>query len=331
MPPSVVVHADWSTGPRKRVAAVARLLPEGRYAIDAPRRVGRTGSPLARLGVRASSSTTALVGFDFPIGVPIGVPAAYAQRAGISSFRDALVQFGAGEWRDFYSVCTTRSEIDIRRPFYPYSCPTKGACKREHLEEALEVSWRELLRLCERGTEERRAACPLFWTLGGNQVGKAAISGWREFVQPMLSAGAHVGLWPFDGPLADLLRSRSCVIVETYPTEFYGHLDLKFASGKGQGKRSQSARKRLASRLLEEAEALDTQLFEDARDAVTGGFGPHGDGEDAFDAMVGLLGMLKHLHTGLHVEAPADPAIDVEGWIVGQKLKLGPLRSLQSP
>lgn len=44
----------------------------------------------------------------------------------------------------------------------------------------------ELRRLCEMSVPAwsvypgRRAACPLFWTLGGQQVGKAAILGWRE-------------------------------------------------------------------------------------------------------------------------------------------------------
>jgi len=29
----------------------------------------------------------------------------------------------------------------------------------------------------------------MFWTLGGNQVGKAAISGWRELLAPARRAG----------------------------------------------------------------------------------------------------------------------------------------------
>jgi hypothetical protein len=41
-----------------------------------------------------------------------------------------------------------------------------------------------LRRQCERATPTRRAACPLFWTLGSNQVGKAAISGWQEVIAP---------------------------------------------------------------------------------------------------------------------------------------------------
>lgn len=295
--------------------AVARLGPDGRYTVDAPRRVGQTGSPHERLGIPTDASATVLVGFDFPIGVPI----VYAERAGINDFRHALMQFGMGEWRDFYDVCDIRSEISIHRPFFPHSCKEKGCCRRRDLEDALGMTWHELLRMCERRTNERRAACPLFWTLGGNQVGKAAISGWREFVQPMTSEGDHVGLWPFDGTLDELLRSRSRVIVETYPAELYGHLGLKFTGGKGQGKRSQLTRKQHAARLLQEAADIDATLTKDAHAAICEGFGSHGDGEDAFDAMVGLLGILKHLRTGLHTEAPASHAINTEGWILGQK------------
>lgn len=42
----------------------------------------------------------------------------------------------------------------------------------------------ELLRRCERATADRSDACTLFWTLGANQVGKAAINGWQEVIIP---------------------------------------------------------------------------------------------------------------------------------------------------
>ena len=82
--PDLVVHADWGINPKKRVAATARLRPDGRYGIEAPWTVGTTGSWRQRLDIRAATSGTALVGFDFPIGVPD----AYARRAGITSFRE---------------------------------------------------------------------------------------------------------------------------------------------------------------------------------------------------------------------------------------------------
>ncbi len=52
----------------------------------------------------------------------------------------------------------------------------------------------------------------LFWTLGGNQVGKGAISGWREIIVPRLD---EIGLWPFDASLADLASSKPVIVAET--------------------------------------------------------------------------------------------------------------------
>ena len=53
--------------------------------------------------------------------------------------------------------------------------------------------------------------------------------------------------------------------------------------------------------------------------AIQHRFGAHPDGEDAFDAMVGLLGMLNVV---LGLRSAGDPppgaAPDVEGWILGQ-------------
>jgi hypothetical protein len=278
--------------------------------------VGTTGSWRKRLDIPAAISGTALVGFDFPIGVP----AAYARLAGITSFRDALTNFGTGDWQDFYNVCKSPAEISLHRPFFPNSCPLPGACRREHLTTALGMQWSDLYRQCERKTVDRRAACPLFWTLGGNQVGKASLSGWREFVQPIVSQGPDVGLWPFDGSLVDLLPSRSCVIVETYPREFYGYLGVRFPGGKNGGKRSPSARTQLAVPLLAATSAVDADLSRAAHEAVTTGLGSSHDGEDDFDAMVGLLGILKHLRAGPVTEPPLDPPVgSVEGWIFAQK------------
>lgn len=315
MLPSVVVHADWGTDPKKRVAAAAHLLSDGRYGVGLTYRVGQSGSPQQRLGICPDTPGTALVGFDFPIGVP----AAYAERAVISSFGAALAEFGEGEWGEFYNVCLVPEEINVRRPFFPNSCPKAGLCRREHLTSGLGIAWQDLHRQCERKTAARVAGSPLFWTLGGKQVGKAAISGWREFIQPMVKEN-QAGLWPFDGPLGDLLRRRSCVIVETYPAELYSQLGVRFPGGKGGGKTSQTARKQLARQLLSEASGVGAELSGDACGEVVDGFGGGRDGEDRFDAMIGLLGMLKHVIAGSPVDAPPTSAVtSVEGWMLGQQ------------
>jgi len=56
-----------------------------------------------------------VVGFDFPIGVP----AAYAGRAGVERFRDFLAQLGRDGWGRFYDVAEKPHDIGVRRPFYP--------------------------------------------------------------------------------------------------------------------------------------------------------------------------------------------------------------------
>lgn len=311
--PLGVIHADWGVNPDKRIAAIARPAHSGGYEVGATRQVGRTGSCLERLGVESDSATNVLVGFDFPIGIP----RAYARVAGIDSFRDALPRFGLGEWREFYEVCRTPDEVGLRRPFFPQSCRSKGECTWKHLEAGLQLSKADLYRLCELKTEHQGPASPLFWTLGAKQVGKGAISGWQEFIGPMLADGAL--LWPFDGDLPELLGRSSCVIAETYPAEFYVLLGLRFLPGKGNGKTSQVARQRLTPDMLRVAGTLGVELTDAARAEIEDGFGGGSDGEDRFDAMVGLLGMLTHLAEASDGERlPAPEIRAVEGWMLGQ-------------
>jgi hypothetical protein len=52
---------------------------------------------------------------------------------------------------------------------------------------------------------------------------------------------------------------------------------------------------------------------------IADGFGARGDGEDAFDALIGLLGMIEVID-GRRLERPPDRRAGeaVEGWILGQ-------------
>ncbi len=62
-----------------------------------------------------TSGANAVVGFDFPIGVP----AEYAVLAGITDFSTVLPQLGTGRWSRFYDVAEDPSDIALDRPFYP--------------------------------------------------------------------------------------------------------------------------------------------------------------------------------------------------------------------
>jgi hypothetical protein len=299
----IVVHADWGMAPGKRWIARARG-SHGRWLIDAVHRWGTKGAPLERLGLSSDEKRRILIGVDFPIGLP----KAYAQRAGISSFPDALPRFGGPGWERFYEVARTREEIAIDRPFYPHA---PGGRRQQHLTDELNLPIADLRRACERRTATRPAACALFWTLGANQVGKGAIAGWQELVGPLVR-DQDAAIWPFDGNLEELVR-RPLTIAETYPAEYYGPIGC----AKPGSKRVQEDRKQRGVALLDYAAGLKATLAPEVEALIADGFGPSGDGEDPFDAVVGLLGMLTALRDGS--EAPTDPGVrTVEGWILGQ-------------
>jgi hypothetical protein len=310
--PQTVVHADWSLSPGKRWMARAERGLDALYTLYAPEPVGETARWLDRLGAAGGGL---LLGVDFPLGLPL----AYAERAGITDFAATLPELGRGAWAEFYHVATRPEEISPRRPFYPQR---PGGTRQQDLLDGLGVgSMDDLRRVCDRGTAERRPAAPLFWTLGAQQVGKAAISGWRDVLGPALGDRTDVALWPFAGPLAALLRASGIVVAESYPAEFYGHLGLAFPPGPDgrRGKRVQSSRAANVPALLAWAAARGVALHPALREAIGDGFGATADGEDRFDALAGLVGMLNVV---LGVRPPGEPddaqVRQVEGWILGQ-------------
>lgn len=320
MLPGRVIHADWSAAPRKRWTCEATLGADGRYHVQAPRFVRDAG--LFALTLMSVAAGGVLVGFDFPIGLPLS----YARRVGIDDFLSALVQFGEGDWADFYTVAARPEEIGLRRPFYP---ARTGGARRVHLTRALGLD--DLRRVCDGPTAERRAAAELFWTLGAQQVGKAAIHGWREILAPALRMAAYVPLaiWPFAGLLAALIQPGRIVACEAYPAEFYGHLGVQFPRqprGQSGGKRVPAARAANAAALLDFARAAAIELDAELVAALGDGFGTDAYGEDRFDAAVGVLGMLNVvLGRRSAGEPPTDEIRRVEGWILG--LDAGELRA----
>ncbi|MFO7664006.1 MAG: hypothetical protein R6X18_15635 [Chloroflexota bacterium] len=311
MSPTVVVHADWSTSPGKRWMALAVRRDDGHYYLHAPEPVGYTSTWLERLGAKAGEGSIFL-SLDFPIGLPL----AYAARAGVTDFLDLLPLLGRGEWVDFFEVATAAEEISLHRPFYP---ARPGNTRQQHLLDGLGVDRiDDLRRVCERGYAGRRAAAPLFWTLGAQQAGKAAIAGWREVLGPALEQRKDVHFWPFAGPLEDLLTRDGVVVAESYPAEFYGHLGLAFRPGR-DSKRHQASRAANAVALLAWAATNPVTFSDELVDALCDGFGETATGEDRFDAAVGLVGMLNVLLGHRPAGNPPDEATRrIEGWILGQ-------------
>jgi hypothetical protein len=315
--PSLVAHADWGTSAGKRWLARAALGRDGRYVAQPPERVGEAATLLGRLLAATGGEGPVFAGFDFPIGLP----AAYAERVALDDFLVALAGFGEGEWMDFYRVATSPQEIGPRRPFYPQR---PGGTRRAHVITGLGLTGPgELLRACDRAHATRHAAAPIFWTLGAQQVGKAAIAGWRDVLAPALrAADLDVVIWPFSGRLRDLFRRGRVVVAETYPAECYGHLgvDLRRGASHGRsGKRWRRSRAANARALRAWARSADIVLAPALVAVIEDGFGASEQGEDQFDAVVGLLGMLNVLLGGRPPGDPADERVRrVEGWILGQ-------------
>ena len=203
--PGVVRHTDWSVSRAKRWVAEA-VRAGDMYLLDAPCPVT---DPTALLHAEAA---TVLLGLD----VVVGLPEHYAARAGITDFRSWLGGLDGERWQEWSQPAGSIGEVTLRRPFFP-SRPG-GASQPAFAAAHGAVTFDDLRRTCERRPPLRRPACPLFWTLGANQVGRATLHAWQTVVRPAL-ADASCGIWPFDGALDALLTSRRAVIAETYPAE----------------------------------------------------------------------------------------------------------------
>ena len=313
----LIAHADWSLHPGKRWLAIASRTDDG-WRAEAPVPVGDLPSLILMLRERAGEAPV-LLGIDTPIGLPI----AYAERAGITSFRDFLANdLGHGEWSDFASVATHHGQISRRRPFYPFA---PGGKLLQHLLDGLGlVEAKQLRRVCELVSIEKPGI--LFWTLGVNQTGKAALLAWTELIRPALADDPSVKLWPFDGEMPELIAPGTTVIVETYPAAAANLLDIKVPL---PGKTSQTARRTAGLDICRTCGHLGITQSIDLHAQVADGFGPKKDGEDPFDAVLGLLGMIAVATTyepsGIPTSDQLPHVRSVEGWILGVPCALPPM------
>jgi hypothetical protein len=107
------------------------------------------------------------------------------------------------------------------------------------------------------------------------------------------------------------------ILCETYPREAYNHLGILFLPN--ESKRNQEHRRRVLSNIAWDRGRTIT-LTPSAKAQVIDGFGPAKFGEDAFDAFVGLLGMIEVVENrrpecgSLH----SREVTILEGWILGQ-------------
>ena len=276
----------------------------GGWSVAAPCPVGDVGT----LPSRWIGEAVAL-GVDCPIGLPRAYAARHAAEADFPSFLRGLA-----DRPGFFLPCDDLADIAPGRPFYPRRAAA-GMTRLSHATALRLPDASGLSRWCDRATAERPAGAPLFWTLGANQSGKAAISAWRDMLLPALAGADPPALWPFDGPLRALLRPRRVVVAETYPAEAMRQLGLRMDGSK----RRQADRARLADGLsaaLHDAVAVPDRAM---ANAIRSGFGADGAGEDRFDSLLGLLCVLAVLDGRQPDTAPADPWVrGWEGWVLGQ-------------
>ena len=274
----------------------------GAWHVAAPALVGDVTTFLARL--RVADEPTVL-GVDFPLGLPRAYAARHVTAPDFLSFLTTLAHRPA-----FFQVCADLASLSADRPFYP----ARGAAGMTRLSHAQALGLPDataLSRACDRATAERPAGAPVFWTLGANQSGKAAIAAWRDMLLPALASPHPPALWPFEGHLATLLAPGRVVIAETYPAEALRHLGLRLPGSK----RRQDDRAALAPGL----HAAMARLGASGELPLDSGFGPDPAGEDRFDSTLGLLCVLQVLAGTRPDFIPDDPWIRRwEGWVLGQ-------------
>ena len=304
---------------------------DGGWCAEAPQPVGDTGSLLRRLRARAAGGDAARggeCGVAFGIDCPLGLPRAYVQRhpSRCRDFREFLA--GLDAMPQWLEVCGQLDEVGGPRPFYPRHA-RRGMRRAEHAAALGLEGPASLYRRCDHATATRPAGAPLFWTLGANQSGKAAIAAWRDLVLPALREHpALLHLWPFDGDLAAWRSAPAAagrvLLAETYPAEALDQLGLRLRStspdrvaGRGS-KRRQPDRAALAPGLRDALSALQVGISPALRAALDEGFGADAAAEDRFDSVLGLICVLSVLGGHRPDDVPEDPWVRCwEGWVLG--------------
>jgi hypothetical protein len=90
------------------------------------------------------------------------------------------------------------------------------------------------------------------------------------------------------------------------------------ALGARKSKRRQEDRRAATTGLTDWARQRGVTFSPELIGQVKDGFGARGDGEDAFDTLIGVVGMIE-VTDGRRPERPANRGIEAwEGWILGE-------------
>jgi hypothetical protein len=280
----------------------------GRWSASAPQPVGPPETLLRRLRALADGDSVAL-GIDCPIGLPRAYARLHAAGADFPAFLRGLPEAGA-----FWQTASLLDEIVPSRPFYP----ARGVRGMTRLSHALALGMPDaasLSRACDRATAERPAGAPVFWTLGANQSGKAAIAAWRDVLCQALRSADPPRLWPFEGGFRALLGPGRVVVAETYPAEALRQLGLVPAGSK----RRVGDRAAYAPAVFAAMARLGVVPEASLSTVIEAGFGADAAGEDRFDSFLGAL-CVASVASGVRPDViPDDPWIrQWEGWVLGQ-------------
>lgn len=271
--------------------------------------VGDAAELIPRLLSEADGAAVAL-GIDCPIGLPHAYARRYAD--GAPDFPAFLCRLAARpEW---LRVAATLAEAGPDRPFYP-ARPASGMTRAAHAAALGLPDAQALSRACDRATADRPAGAPIFWTLGANQSGKAAIHAWQKMLIPALIGTSAVRLWPFAGRFRSLLKPGAVAVAECYPAEAMRLLGVRPIGSK----RRQADRWQLAPAIRQAMARLAVVPGPDLALHLETGFGTDAAGEDRLDCVLGALCTLAVVESQLSDAAPADAAIQRwEGWVLGQ-------------
>ncbi|MCI0754182.1 hypothetical protein [Teichococcus vastitatis] len=278
---------------------------EGVWQAAAPRPVG---DPAVLLAALLRDADAVVLGLDLPLGLPRGFAAGRPE----PDFPRFLHGLGAED--PFFQVNAGLDTVSPGRPFYPLR-GVRGMTRAAHAAALGLPDAAALNRWCDRATAERPAGAPLFWTLGANQTGKAAIAAWRGWLCPALRAGAPLRLWPFGGGVRELLAPGAAVLAEVYPAEALRHLGVVLSGSK----RAREARRAAGPSLCLAMHCLGVRAEPALRQALEDGFGTDAFGEDRFDSLLGLLCVIGVLEGVRPDFVPDDPWVRRwEGWVLGQ-------------
>jgi hypothetical protein len=310
--------ADWSKDPRKREVYAADV--EGR---EVRRLAGTwTAAGVIEAARQAAGDGAALATFDAPIGVPLS----YWERLRQVSDLPELASFAAwlphaSKRPRYFDNARTPWDWAIEQPFFAIA---PGAGGRRVWEDTLKRAGVATLR----HMDELTGAKPVFVTSGiPGTAGSGARELWKELgalrgkpdagdgPEPSHEpAGVAFAIWPFDGPLNELLASHTVVVGENYPRAAYA-LAL---SGEDAGARA-PLRIAKTRREVRQAALADLQSRPWLREHAVrlNDVDTATDSEDAFDALFTAAGLLRCVLEGtpLAPDRLVDPV--AEGGILG--------------